>query len=73
MDEANIAETPLMGIVWNIVSACGLFILDLIYRYFVLMLAEQRKPNTYLSRSNFIILTTVVFHLLFYLVLFFFK
>lgn len=69
MDEANIASTPIMGLVWNIVSAFGLFIMDLIYRYIILVLAEQRKPNTYLSRSNFIILTTVIFHLLFYLYL----
>lgn len=58
-----------MGLVWNIVSACGLFIMDLVYRYIILILTEQRKPNTYLSRSNFIILTTVIFHLLFYLYL----
>ena len=69
MERANTTSNPVMIIVWNIVSACGLFILNLIYRYIVSILADQRKPNTYLSKSLFAVLTTVLFHLLFYLYL----
>ena len=69
MERANTTSKPVMVVVWNIVSACGLFILNLIYRYIVSILADQRKPNTYLSKSFFAVVTTVFFHLLFYLYL----
>lgn len=48
-------------------SACGLFILNLLYRFIIAILADQRKPNTHLSKSLFAVVTTVFFHLLFYL------
>lgn len=66
---ANTTHEPMMVIIWNIVSALGLFILNLMYRFIMAFLSDQRKPNTYLSRTLFIVLTTVLFHLLFYLYL----
>jgi uncharacterized membrane protein YagU involved in acid resistance len=69
MKEANDTPNPLIGFIWNVVSATALFILDMIYKRTVDALTEQRRPNTYLSRSVFVVLTTVLFHLLFYLYL----
>ena len=54
---------------WNIVSGCIIFVLNLMYRFIMTVLSDQRKPNTYLSRTFFIVLTTVFFHILFYLYL----
>ena len=66
---ANTTHDPMMVITWNLISATGLFILNLMYRFIMALLSDQRKPNTYLSRTLFIVLTTVMFHLLFYLYL----
>ena len=39
----------------------------MLYRVIVAILSNQRRPNSYLSESLFTVVTTVFFHLLFYL------
>jgi hypothetical protein len=38
------------------------------FRMYMEVLGEQRHPKTYLEQSKFVLLTTVMFHLIFYLV-----
>ncbi len=61
------AEKVSTGLLWNVVLGTILFIMSLSYRMIMEKLSLSRRPNTYLSRSKFVVLTTVFFHILFYL------
>lgn len=65
--KANDAKEVSVGMIWNVVVGCILFVLSLTYRIIMQKLALVRRPNTFLSKSKFVVFTTVMFHMLFYL------
>lgn len=65
--QANHAKEVEAGLIWNFVVAFILFIMSVSYRMIMEKLSITRKPNTYLSKSKFVVITTVMFHMMFYL------
>lgn len=50
------------------VVMCLLVVMALTFRQFMNILSEMRKPNTQTHRTMFIIVTTVLFHFLYYII-----
>jgi len=57
---------PLKSILQNFIMTFIVFV-GLTFRELMNRLSEMRFPNTYTSRTLFIVITTVLFHFIFYL------
>lgn len=64
---ANDAKMVQTGMIWNVIVGIILFIMNITYRVIMQKLSLVRRPNTFLSKSKFVVFTTVMFHMLFYL------
>lgn len=64
---SNDTDVVKTGMIWNLVVGIALFVLAFTYRVIMQKLSLVRRPNTFLSQSKFIVFTTVMFHILFYL------
>ena len=58
---------------WNFILAqiilTILVVIALTFRYLMNQLSEMRHPNTQTSRTMFIVLTTVLFHFIYYIII----
>lgn len=67
LDKDN--ELPIVKKVWSTVMALIVVAFALIFRAFMNKLSDLRHPNTQTSRTMFIVCTTVIYHLLYFLIL----
>lgn len=61
-------ENPSVGTGLNVLISVGLVVLSVAYRMYVIRLLSRRKPSSREAEAYFVIINTVIFHFLFYLV-----
>ena len=68
INELNILDRSIVSTILSLLISTFLQILAVIYRQVVIHLLPTRRPSSIQSQSYFIVMTTVIFHFLFYLV-----
>ena len=68
INELNILDRSIVSTILSLLISTFLQILAVVYRQVVIHLLPTRRPSSIQSQSYFIVMTTVIFHLLFYLV-----
>jgi hypothetical protein len=68
INELNILDRSIVSTILSLLISTFLQILAVVYRQVVIHLLPTRRPSSIQSQSYFIVITTVIFHFLFYLV-----
>ncbi len=68
INELNILDRSIVSTILSLLISTFLQILAVVYRQVVIHLLPTRRPSSIQSQSYFIVMTTVIFHFLFYLV-----